>query len=155
MYVVKVRSQERVPIRILPISKIELERIDSNRYFFNWSLESDYEVFQLKLLESDDVLGLVSIDRIPREWRIHIRLLSVSIENQGKQNEYDHIVGNLLTFISKLAIEDYGEFACVSLKPKSEIANHYVDQYGMQRTGRMLSLELPEIFDLLNRYGYA
>jgi hypothetical protein len=83
---------------------------------------------------------------------MNIRLLSVSAANKGKQKLYERIVGNMLTFISKLALKDFAELACVSLKPKSSIAQHYIETYGMNNTGVTLSLELAEIINLVEKY---
>jgi len=90
--------------------------------------------------------------RIPQEWRVHIRLLTVSKENQGKNKRYEKIAGNLLTFAAKLALSDYSELACVSLRPKSQIAKHYIEKYNMKLTGMTLSIQIPEILDLIKYY---
>ena len=92
------------------------------------------------------------MERIPTEWRIHIRLLTVSRENKGKDKKYDKIAGNLIAYVSKLAVEEFGELACISLRPKTLIAQHYIDKYNMNTTGITLSLEVPEILNLINQY---
>jgi len=38
------------------------------------------------------------------------------------------------------------------LKPKTEIARHYIDKYKMNITGATLSLEVPAILDLINLF---
>lgn len=76
----------------------------------------------------------------------------MSRENKGKEKEYDKIAGNLIAYVSKLAVEEFGELACISLKPKTQIAQHYIDKYNMNTTGITLSLEVPEILDIINRY---
>ncbi len=86
--------------------------------------------------------------------RFHIRLLTASRENVGKDKIYDRIIGNLLTYVAKLAVRDFGEWACISLKPKTEIAAHYIDKYKMNITGATLSLEVPEIFELIELYDH-
>jgi hypothetical protein len=101
---------------------------------------------------SNDILGLLSVERIVAEWRIHTRLLTVSIENKGRGKRYDDIAGNLIAYVSKLAVEEFGALACVSLKPKTRIEGHYIDRYNMNSTGITLSLEVPEMPDLVNRY---
>lgn len=70
----------------------------------------------------------------------------------GKNKQYDEIAGNLIAFISKIAIKEFAELACVSLIPKTSIANHYIKKYNMNRTGKTLSLEVPEILNLINQY---
>jgi hypothetical protein len=49
-----------------------------------------------------------------------------------------------------MAIREFGELACVSLKSKSEIAQHYMDKYAMRLTGMTLSIEVSEIIGLIN-----
>ncbi len=36
--------------------------------------------------------------------------------------------------------------------PKSQIAQHYINKYNMNITGMTLSIEVPEIIDLINLY---
>jgi hypothetical protein len=102
----------------------------------------------------NDILGLVSIERIPSEWRIHIRLLTVSIENKGKEKLFEKIAGNLIAYVAKIAVADFGELACISLRPKSSIAQHYINKYNMNVNGMTLSLEVPEIINLINQYDH-
>ena len=132
----------------------DFSSIGKVRYFFDWKIERNQEVYKLQMTGSSDILGLVSIDRIPNEWRIHIRLLTVSKENKGNGKKYDKIAGDLITYVAKIAVLQFGELACVSLKPKSQIAQHYIDKYNMNVTGMTLSIEVPEILDLINLYDH-
>ncbi len=52
------------------------------------------------------------------------------------------------------AVRDFGEWACISLRPKTQIAQHYIDKYKMNITGVTLSLEVPEIFELIELYDH-
>lgn len=38
--------------------------------------------------------------------------------------------------------------------PLQPIAKHYIDKYQMQITGTTLSIEIPEILDLINLYDH-
>lgn len=140
------------PVEILPIVHSDFKALSKDRYFFDWKLERKEEIYKLVIKGQNDILGLISLERIPAEWRIHIRLLTVSLENVGKRKKYDKIAGNLIAFAAQIAIMEYGELACVSLKPKSSIMHHYIRKYKMQITGMVLSLEVPEILDLINEY---
>jgi hypothetical protein len=51
-----------------------------------------------------------------------------------------------------MAIREFGELACVSLRSKSQIAQHYMDKFFMILTGITLSIEVPEIIGLINFY---
>jgi hypothetical protein len=152
MHVIEIFTGFHFPVDIVPVQQTEYKTIDTERYFFNWAEEQTYEVYKLVLLEFSEPLGLISFERISTEWRIHIRLLTVSKENVGKSKKYDEVAGNLIAFVAKLAVLEYGELACVSLKPKTAIAKHYVHKYKMNITGTTVSLEVPEILDLIKNY---
>lgn len=152
MVIVEVATGEKHPVEVKPVEEADFKSLTKARYAFNWKEEADQEVYKLTLNRQKDVLGLISIERIPSEWRIHIRLLTVSRENIGKEKQYEGIAGSLIAHVAKLAVVDYAELACVSLKPKSAIARHYIDNYGMRVTGKTLSLEAPEILNLIQTY---
>jgi len=152
MEIIDVSTGEKHSVDILPVEIDEFKTLRKERYFFNWKIEKNQEVYKLQIKGSSDILGLVSMERIPQEWRIHIRLLTVSKENKGNEKKYDKIAGNLIAYIAKIAISEFGELACVSLRPKSQIAQHYIDKYNMNITGMTLSIEVPEIIDLINLY---
>ena len=152
MKIIDTSTGEKHSVDILPVEMDEFKTLRKDRYFFDWKIEKNQEVYKLQTKGSSDILGLVSIERIPQEWRIHIRLLTVSKENKGNEKKYDKIAGNLIAFVAKIAIREFGELACVSLRPKSQIAQHYIDKYNMNITGMTLSIEVPEIIDLINLY---
>jgi len=154
MNIVETSTGKKCPVEIMPVESADFKTLGKERYFFDWSIESNQEVYKLRKIGSSDILGLVSVERIPNEWRIHIRLLTVSKENKGNGKKYDKIAGNLIAYAAKIALMEFGEFACVSLKPKSQIAQHYIDKYNMNVTGMTLSLEVPEILNLINLYDH-
>ncbi len=152
MNVIDKSTGEKHSVDVLPVEIGEFKDLRKDRYFFDWTIEKNQEVYKLQLRGSSDILGLVSIERIPQEWRIHIRLLTVSKENKGREKKYEKIVGNLIAFVARIAIREFGELACVSLRPKSQIAKHYIETYKMNITGMTLSMEISEIIDLINLY---
>ena len=154
MNIVEVSTGKIYPIEILPIENTEYKLLSKTRYFFDWKKERDQEIYKLVMTGKNDIQGLISVERIPSEWRIHIRLLTVSKENKGKGKIFDKIAGNLITHVAKIAVAEYGELACVSLRPKSSIAQHYIDKYNMNVTGMTLSLEVPEIINLINQFDH-
>lgn len=154
MIVTDTSTKREYNIEILPVDEGDYETFDEDRYHFDWKTEKKFEVYKLRINGSNEVLGLISFENIPEEWRIHIRLLTVSKENVGSNKQYDRIAGNLITYVAKKAVADYAELACVSLRPKSEIAQHYIDNYNMRVTGMTLSIEVPEILDLINFYDH-
>jgi hypothetical protein len=150
--IIETSTGEKHTVDILPVEVDEFKTLRKDRYFFDWKIEKSQEVYKLWIKGSSDILGLVSIERIPQEWRIHIRLLTVSKENKGNEKKYDKIAGNLIAYVAKIAIREFGELACVSLRPKSRIAQHYIHKYNMNLTGMTVSIEVPEIIDLINLY---
>lgn len=59
-----------------------------------------------------------------------------------------------MTHVAKLAVRDFGEWACISLRPKTQISQHYIDKYKMNITGMTLSLEVPKILELIELYDH-
>ena len=154
MVVVNILTGEKRKVEIEPVENSDYKAITKTKYFFDWGKEKGYEVYKLRLKDTRGILGLISIERISEEWRIHIRLITVSKENKGSDKIFESIAGNLITFISKIAVREYGELACVSLKPKEAIAPHYINKFGMNITGMTLSVEIEEILKLINTYDH-
>jgi len=141
-------------VKISLVDSVDYKALSKERYFFDWKEEQNFEVYKLCIVGSSEILGLISLERIPSEWRVHIRLLTVSFEMQGKKKIYDNIAGNLIAHSAKIAVADYAELACVSLRPKTEIAKHYIDKYNMISKGLTLSIEVPEILNLINQFDH-
>lgn len=154
MTIIDVSTGDRIQVNVMPVENTDYKYLTSQRYFFNWKEEKGYEVYKLVIKGTNDILGLISIERIPQEWRIHIRLLTVSKENRGRAKKYERIAGNLIAHVAKIAVELFGEMACISLKPKTMIRQHYIDTYNMKLTGKVLSLEVPELLNLINQYDH-
>lgn len=154
MYVVETSSGSKHQIEIMPLEDGDFKSLSKTRYFFDWKTEKGYEVYKLRIAGSNDILGLISLERIPQEWRVHIRLLTVSIENKGDGKQNEMIAGNMIAYAAKIAVREYAEYACVSLKPKSQLYQHYIERYQMRLTGITLSIEVPEILDLINSYDH-
>jgi hypothetical protein len=154
MYIVAISNGAKHQIEIVPVEVVDFMSFGEDRYFFDWGLERKFEIYKLRIFGSNQILALISLERIPSEWRIHIRLLTVSSENKGVGKHFDRIAGNLIAFAAKIAVKEYAEKACISLRPKSQIAQHYIDKYNMNRTGLTLSIEVPEILKLINLYDH-
>ena len=95
-------------------------------------------------------LTVLRAKRFPRKRNRWVKLSEIF----SKGKKFDDIAGNLIAFTAKIAVREYAEFACVSLKPKSQIAQHYIDKYNMTLTGLTLSIMVPEIIDLINLYDH-
>ena len=154
MNIVDISSGKKHQIEIIPVKDTDFNNISKKQYFFDWRIERKYEIYKLHIIGSSEILGLISLERIPSEWRVHIRLLTVSFENKGKDKKYDKIAGNLIAFAAKIAVSEYAELACISLRPKSQIAQYYIMKYNMISPGLTLSIEVPEILNLINLYNH-
>ena len=154
MIIIETSSRVKHKIEITLVEDVDYKVLSKSRYFFDWKIEQKYEVYKLRIVGSNEILGLISLERNPDEWRVHIRLLTVSKENKGKEKQYDKIAGNLIAYAAKIAVSEYAEYACISLRPKSQVAKHYIDKYKMTPTGMTLSIEVPEILNLINLYDH-
>lgn len=154
MYIVEISSNIRHKILITQVDQNDYDGLNPERYFFDWKREKYFEVLKLYRVDINDILGVMSIQTKSDEWYYHIRLLSVSIENAGYTKIYDRIVGNLITYVSKRAIEDFGEKACVTLVPKTKLMSHYIQKYHFNPVGNVLCLTIPEIFTLIEEYDH-
>jgi hypothetical protein len=141
-------------VEVVPVESADYKSLSKAKYFFNWKTEKNEEVYKLVIKGQKEILGLISVERISLECRIHIRLLTVSRENQGSAGLFKHIAGNLIAHVAKIAVAEFAEFACVSLIPKSALAQHYINKYKMNVTGMTLSLEVPQILNLISQYDH-
>ena len=97
-------------------------------------------------------MGLISVTNEKKERRIEIRLLTVSIENSGKNKQYERITGTLIGYVCREAIKHYGKLGCVSLVPKTKLKKHYISQYGMMDAGKQVFLEGFPLLKISNNY---
>jgi hypothetical protein len=116
-----------------------------------WRKEKKYLVHKIRLKLEDEILGLIALEDIPKEYRIHIRLIENSNKNKGNKKEYDFVAGCLIARSCEIAFEkNYDGF--VSLKPKSEIRGLYKNKYGFQNMGNLLYTELSNSEELIKKY---
>lgn len=124
----------------------------SQQYIFDWSEESENEVFKIFLKDQDDrILGLISLVDLPNEYRIHINLIEIGRDNRGKDKEIENIAGCLIAFACQLAF-DKNYFGFVSLKPKTRLVDLYQNKYGFRQFGRLLAVEQVSAMSLINKY---
>lgn len=84
MNIIEVATSQSHLIEIAPVQKGDFKNLPAKRYFFDWNKEAAFEIFKLTIKGKDDILGLISFERIPDEVRIHVRLLTASVENVGQ-----------------------------------------------------------------------
>ena len=78
----------------------------------------------------------------------------VSKENRGTRGQYLNIAGDLIAYAAHQAHQAYGEWACISLVPKTELINHYMNEYSFRRAGTSLYLDGTGLVELINRFNH-
>lgn len=122
----------------------------SKQYLFDWSKEND--VYKIFLKDQEDkILGLLSLIDRPDEYRVHLNLIEVGLDNRGKEKKIEHIAGCLIAFACQIAF-DSGYFGFVSLQPKTKLITLYQNQYGFRQYGRLMAVELQASMNLINKY---
>jgi len=109
-------------------------------FLFDWRADNLNQVYVIKPVESTRVLGLISLMDLPEELRVHVQLIEASVENVGRKKEIENIPGCLIAFACERSYEK-GYEGFVSLFPKTELIDHYIDNYGFRQYGRMLAVE--------------
>ena len=153
MHIIELLGQKAVPVNIQPVEPVDFKSITKKEFFFRWDhLKNEADLYKLTFSNDSIILGLVGLIDIPSEFRIEIKLLAASRENMGRSKKYKGIAGCLIAYAAREALKKYGHLACVSLKPKTEIRQHYIDQYGMKSAGQQVYLDGQELFNLINKY---
>lgn len=152
MYLKKRKTGELFKAKIQRLKDEQFKLIESDeRFGFDWSKEKGYDVYQINLANREDVLGLISLEDISKELRIFMRLIEVSKENQGAEKEYENIAGCLIAYACMIAFaKDYEGF--VSLIPKTELIDHYRNNYGFAEGGTHIYLEGKKAEGLIEKY---
>jgi hypothetical protein len=161
MRILEVATNAWHEVTIEEISSKDIRTLSRKRYFFDWKEAArQAPVYKLCIAGNNDIKGLMALVDHPQECRIEIKLLTASRENAisikekgKKRKEFDEIPGNLIAFAGIQAFSKYGEQACISLIPKSEIREHYMKKYGMLNAGRQLYLESDLLRNLINKYS--
>ena len=153
MVITEVTTARKLAVVIEPLEDKDFRLITKKRHSFDWKKERGISnLFKLIVQGEADILGLLAIIDYPREFRMQIRLLSVSRENLGKMKKYEGIAGCLIAFAGRMAVSKYFEQACISLIPKTELRNHYKSKYGMTDGGAQLFLEGSLLQAIIKKY---
>ncbi|UPT69587.1 MAG: N-acetyltransferase [Flavobacterium sp. JAD_PAG50586_2] len=132
---------------------IDFKKIKRVNFNFNWGSEKKNQVFKLSIEGEEEILGLMSLIHFEQEQRIEINLLAASKTNIGQNKIYDRIAGNLIAYACRECVKLHPEYACVSLIPKTDLRQHYVDQYGMiDDGGYHLYLEGISLYQIINNF---
>ena len=148
MNLIEKKTGKKVSAEIELINKKDLAALKKNKNFgFDWSLENNSQTFKLKITESDEIIGLISLVDYPEEFRIHINLIEASKIYRGKNKKILNIPGCLIAFACKLSFKK-GYEGFVSLIPKTQLIKYYMQNYGFLQFGRQLAI-LEEISESL------
>ncbi|OJW00959.1 MAG: hypothetical protein BGO52_05825 [Sphingobacteriales bacterium 44-61] len=131
----------------------DFKMLTKKRFSFVWkTVKKVATVYKLQIEGEKDILGVMGLVDWQEEKRIEIKLLASSVENIGKNKIYKNIAGCLIAFACRLAVIRYGIEACVSLVPKTELIEHYMQKYYMQYAGRQLYLDGNNLIKLMEEY---
>jgi hypothetical protein len=154
MHLIEVANGQKHDIIIEPVSEADLRTITKKRYSFNWKAEKENALYKIRINGQNDILGLMSLEKVDAEKRIQVRLLAVSAENIGKRKLFERIAGNLFAFACRLAVKQYGIMAAVSLIPKTVLGQYYMDKYGFEQARKQLYVAGKSLLTLLKEYDY-
>lgn len=140
MKLIESHSKKEIEGEISRISLKELKKLKKNKDFsFDWSLESDNQVFKITIKEQEEILGIASIIDFPEEFRIHINLIEASKLHRGKQKPIQNIIGCLIAYICQISFKR-GYEGFVSLTPKTKLVDYYRNNYGFQQMGTQMAV---------------
>ncbi len=152
MHVIQTGTGIEVDVKISKMEKSDYKNVGKRTFHFDWRAEKSYDVYKLVTAETEEILGLVSLNEIDIESRVEIRLLGASKENTGIQKKFDRVAGNLIGFAARVAIKKYGHMACISLIPKTELRNHYRDSYYFKEAGISMFVQGIDLLKLGKEY---
>lgn len=152
MHIIERITSKVHTVVVEPVISDDYKRITKHRYFFNWKTERKNIVYKLRRKDNDTVLGLISLINHEKDQRLEVKLLAVSVENRGRNKQYERIAGTLIGYACREAIKYYEIKGCVSLKPKTELKKHYIVKYGMMDAGHQIFLEGVSLLKILNAY---
>jgi hypothetical protein len=154
MHIIERTSNEMKQVHVRLVDDSDFKTITVRRHSFNWKkIKNESLIYKLTLINSKDILGLIAIVDYPEEQRSEIKLLAVSAENLGKEKKFEGIAGCLIAFACKEALLKFKDFPCVSLIPKTELKQHYINKYHMIDAGWQLYLEDIPLFNIIKEYS--
>lgn len=133
-------TKEKLNGIIERVNKNDIKDIKkSNDFTFDWNIEQVNQLYKLSLIESKEILGIISLIDYPNEFRIHINLLESSKKQRGKKKSILNIPGCLIAFACKMSFKN-GYDGFVSLIPKTELIDYYLKTYGFLHFGNQMAV---------------
>ena len=65
MYVIDTDNGKKLKAVISEVDKTDFKAITKSKYYFDWAAEKDFELYKLTIEGKTEILGLISIIRIP------------------------------------------------------------------------------------------
>ena len=98
---------------------------------FNWSKYKNQEVYKLRLVTDEPILGIMCLVDHPGEGinAIEIELLEIAADSRRGKKKFAHIAGCLIAFACREAFKR-GYEGWVFLIPKTYLLRHYPAKYG-------------------------
>ncbi|MCI5083289.1 MAG: hypothetical protein MRY78_16450 [Saprospiraceae bacterium] len=140
MILINTKTGEELDGFIEEMEREEVLNLKNNSDFsFDWALEKENQVYKLQLFDEEEILGLISLIDVPREFRLHINLIESAKKHRGKGKIVDNIPGCLIAFTCKKAfLSGYDGF--VSLTPKTQLVEYYRIKHGFIQIGNQMAV---------------
>ncbi|HVY73244.1 MAG TPA: hypothetical protein VG890_00350 [Puia sp.] len=153
MEIKNTRTGESETVEVREAQMEDIRKLTKKRFAFNWSAEfRKSKIYVLNIAGQNDILGAVSVNFVPEEFRIEINLLASSKENVGEKKDYEGIAGCLLAYVCRMSVLLFKEDACVSLIPKTILRAHYIADYNMIDAGKQVYVDGKRLIDLMNKF---
>ena len=146
---------DRFQTEVSVLSSSEIKKVTKKSgWLFNWKIEMQYperDVYKLTIVNNQDVIqGLVCLE--VKSDHVFLHLVESAPFNKGKTKIYSGVPGNLVAFACKLSFQR-GYDGYVSFVSKSQLIEHYQETLGaIHFGGRLMIIETPAAFRLIDRY---
>ena len=152
MNLINLKTGEKIDGEIVKMTGSEVRKLKGSKDFqFDWSVEAAKEVYAIKRVGEDELLGLISLTDITQELRIHINLIESAIKYRGKDKDIEGIPGCLIGFACEIAFSK-GYDGFVSLYPKTQLVKYYHEKFGFMQMGRNMAVFLEIAQSIIEKY---
>lgn len=152
MFLIQQKDGQKKEAIIEPVTSQDYKSIQKEgRFQFDWNNEKKSKVYKVRLTNSNEIFGLLSLIFNETERWIMINLLECSKENVGEEKKFDRIAGCLIAYACRLAFLE-GYDGTVALIPKTVLAQHYMNKYGFEISGRTIFTDRRNSQRLIEEY---
>jgi hypothetical protein len=151
MKITDICAKAEVVVVVLPVVEVDYKILTRKNFWFSWQQERHLTVYKLLIEGGNEILGVMSIDFIDAESRVHVHLLATSRAHVGENKKSSGVAGCLIAYACRQAMVRYAE-PCVSLVPKTTLKSYYMKEYGMLEAGQCVCLFEDGMIDLILKY---